>query len=359
MPLNQQGAAMEIADAEMPGIQRRALLQRTEIKTLAIFRALRLGDMLCAIPALQALRAAVPQARITLVGLPWAEQLVSRFNRYLDDFIAFPGHAAFPEQPVQAELIPAFYQTMRSRNFDLAIQMHGSGQISNRIVGAFSAKAMAGYAIKNGAAADQEHFLDYPQNGAEPVRLLKLAEFLGAPAIGSDLEFPLGQDDEHELAESGLGSGLAAGSYICIHPGASSRDKCWPPQRFAEVADKLADEFGLSIVLTGSARETDLTAAVAAHMRNKALDAAAPLSIGAMAALMSRARLLICNDTGVSHIAAGLKLPSVVIFSQADIERWSPLDQALHCCIRDPEGKQVAAVLEQAHRLLEKNNRES
>ena len=112
------------------------------------------------------------------------------------------------------------------------------------------------------------------------------------------------------------------------------------------------EEFGLAVVLTGSSKEADLTAAVAQHMRNKAVDTASPISIGAMAALMSRARLLVCNDTGASHIAAGLRFPSVVVFSKADIQRWSPLDQHLHRCLWDPEGQQVAEVLRHARELL-------
>jgi hypothetical protein len=298
------------------------------------------------------LRAALPRARITLIGLPWAEQFAIRFNRYIDDFVAFPGHPAFPEQPVQENLVPGFYESMCSRNFDLALQMHGSGQVSNRIVSEFGAKAVSGYVATEGVALDAGRFLEYPADGAEPLRLLKLTEFLGAPSMGMHLEFPLSAQDDHELDQSGLATGLTAGTYICIHPGASIRDKCWPPQRFAEVADRLCDEFDGPIVLTGSTKETDLTAAVAAHMRNKAVDAAVPLSIGAMAALMSRARLLICNDTGVSHIAAGLRLPSVVIFSKANMQRWSPLDQARHRCIWDPEGLHAAAVLEHARTLL-------
>jgi ADP-heptose:LPS heptosyltransferase len=332
--------------------QRTPLLARTRIERLAIFRALQVGDMLCSVPALRAIRAALPHAHITLVGLPWASQFASRYRSYVDDFVAFPGHPAFPEQPVREAELAAFYDAMRARHFDLALQMHGSGQVSNRIVSEFGATVVAGSVAPGSTGADPTLFMEYPEEGAEPLRLLKLAEFIGAPAAGSHLEFPINDEDERELRESGLAAGLAPGSYVCIHPGARIRDKCWPPQRFAEVADALADEFGLKVVLTGSAKEADLTAAVAGHMRNKAIDTASPISIGAMAALMSRACLLVCNDTGVSHIAAGLRLPSVVVFSKADMQRWAPLDQERHRCIWDPEGQRVALALQHARALL-------
>lgn len=343
---------MAFADRDTDDFSRLPLLQRHDIQTLAVFRALQLGDMLCAVPALRALRAALPATRITLIGLPWAEQFADRFHRYIDDFIAFPGHPAFPEQPVQEALLPAFYDKVRARRFDLVVQMHGSGQISNGVVRDFGAKQVAGFALADSARNSPDHFLAYPETGLEPARLLELAAFLGAPSMDAHLEFPLTAEDHRELQESGLDQGLEPGGYICIHPGARHRDKCWAPERFAAVADRLAEESGLRIVLTGSAKEADLTAAVAGHMRIKPVDAAAPISIGAMAALMSRARLLVCNDTGVSHIAAGLKLPSVVIFSKADIERWSPLDRKLHRCIWDPEGRQVDTVLQHARELL-------
>ncbi len=318
--------------------------------TLLVFRALQLGDMLCAVPALRALRAALPHTRIALVGLPWAKQFAARFPRYIDEFIAFPGHDAFPEQPVQHHRLADFYSAMRARKFDMALQMHGSGEYSNNITRAFGARALAGYGDSQSAGREQFH--PYPDGGAEPLRLLHLVALLGAPADGDHLEFPITDADERELAASGLADGLTPGSYVCIHPGARIRDKCWHPARFAQVADQIATEFDVRIVLTGSADEAPLTAAVASRMRYKALDAAAPISIGAMAALMSRSRLLIANDTGVSHIAAGLKLNSVVIFSKADIRRWAPLDKQRHRCLWDPGGERVWEVVDHARSLL-------
>jgi ADP-heptose:LPS heptosyltransferase len=333
-------------------VYRRPLLHRLDVKSVAVFRALQLGDMLCAVPALRALRQALPQAHIALVGLPWAQQFAQRFAGYIDEFIAFPGHPALPEQPVRHQELTAFYSTMCARDFTLALQLHGSGDTSNEIVTGFGARAMAGY--KRGDSVHLEHtvLFPWPELGAEPERLVQLVERLGAGAAGEHLEFPLLDADEQELAESGVGKGLAPDSYICVHPGARTRDKCWPPERFAEVADGLADEFGVTVVLTGSASEAGLADQVAGHMRNRTINAAAPISIGAMALLMSRARLLVCNDTGVSHIAAGLGLKSVVIFSKADIARWAPLDRHNHRCIWDPDAERAPVVLQHARALL-------
>jgi len=331
---------------------RRPLLHRLDVQSVVVFRALQLGDMLCAVPALRALREAVPQARITLVGLPWARQFAQRFACYIDDFIAFPGHPMLPEQPVRHGELTAFYANLCAQAPTLALQMHGSGDITNEIVAGFGARAMAGYTSGEPVHTEKTVLFPFPQVGAEPERVLGLVRQLGAISTDERLEFPLTQEDERELEESGLVADLIPGTYICIHPGARHRDKCWPPQRFAEVADRLAAEFKVKVVLTGSANEADLTGQVASHMKAKAIDAAAPISVGAMAVLMSRSRLLLCNDTGVSHIAAGLKLKSVVIFSKADIARWAPLDRHNHRCIWDPGAERASMALQHARALL-------
>jgi ADP-heptose:LPS heptosyltransferase len=308
--------------------------------------------MLCAVPALRALRKSLPHAHIGLVGLPWARQFAQRFPAYIDEFIPFPGHPLLPEQAVRQGDLTGFYTGLCAAEPTLAIQMHGSGDISNEIVAGFGAQVTAGYTSGEPVQTERTLLFPYPQAGAEPERLLALVERLGAEPAGDYLEFPLLREDDHELRESGVADGLRSGNYICVHPGARTRDKCWPPQHFAEVADRLAGEFGVDVVLTGSAAEADLAEQVASHMRAPAVNAAAPISIGAMAALMNGARLLVCNDTGVSHIAAGLRLKSVVIFSKADIARWAPLDRHNHRCIWDPDAERAAVVLQHARALL-------
>jgi len=115
-------------------------------RRIAVFRALQLGDMLCAVPALHALRAAAPQAHITLVGLPWARQFQERYADLLDDFVALPGGDGFPEAgPGDAEATHAFYAGMRARCLDVAIQLHGSGPQSTEVVRQFGAHHVFGF----------------------------------------------------------------------------------------------------------------------------------------------------------------------------------------------------------------------
>jgi ADP-heptose:LPS heptosyltransferase len=82
------------------------------------------------------------------------------------------------------------------------------------------------------------------------------------------------------------------------------------------------------------------------------VNAAAPISIGAMAALIADSRLLVANDTGVSHIAAGLGVPSVIVFSASDAERWAPLDRQCHRVVHAAADDAVGAALHQARALL-------
>ena len=313
---------------------------------IIILRALQIGDLLCAVPAFRALKTALPQARTTLIGLPWAHRFVERFNFYLDGFIPLPGYPGFPEQNPEVSRFPDFLATVQRSQYDLAIQMQGSGEISNPLIMLLGAKYCAGFYLPGQYCPDPERFLPYPEHEPEMWRHLRLMEFLGAPPQGDDLEFPLCDQDWKEIEGIKAKFGIQR-DCVCIHPGARSPERRWPVERFAGVADGLAAH-GLQVVLTGTLDEAALTQAVAAQMQSPSLDLAGLTSLGALAALISNARLVVSNDTGVAHIAAAVQTPSVVLFLASDPNRWAPQDLALHKVVTRAPASTTEEVLSQA-----------
>ena len=288
-----------------------------------------MGDMLCAVPAFRALRTAFPRAHIALITVEWLEPLVRRYTHYIDELIPFPGYPGIPELGFDVCRLPAFFASMHARNFDLAIQMHGNGSISNPFTILLGAKLNAGWYQPGAYCPDQSLFLPYVDDEHEICRQLRLLAHLGIPHRGYHLEFPLYGSDFEELGAITEAACLREGEYVCLHPGATEPARRWCPGSFAAVGDALARQ-GLQIVLTGTSTELGLAQAVAGAMRSSALNLAGRTGLGTLAALLSRARLVVCNDTGVSHLAAALRVPSVVLFTTTSPERWAPLDSHLH-----------------------------
>lgn len=319
---------------------------------VVLFRALPgLGDFLCAVSAFRALRAALPEAQIVLVGLPSLSPLVQRFHRYLDGLLEFPGFPGLPEQTPDLQQLSEFLVMVQRQQFDLAIQMHGSGLLTNPITMLLGAKRTAGFVLPGQYCPDPNSFLPYQESEAEIRRYLKLLKFLGIPDQGEALEFPLLQADWRSLQAIPTVRNLKPRTYVCLHPGASVRDRRWSTEQFAEVADAIVYQ-GWQVVLTGSAAERSLAQAVANAMHAPCLNLAGETSLGGLAALLSQSRLLVCNDTGVSHLAAALKIPSVVIFSDSDPNRWAPLDRLRHRAVYNALGVKPEVVIHQSRELL-------
>lgn len=301
-------------------------------RRVAIFRALQLGDMLCAVPALRALRAAWPRAHIALIGLPWAARFVERFDTLVDELIVFPGAHGFPEQEETDAGLPRFFAAMRERRFDLAIQLHGSGGPANTIVRSLGAQACAGFLQPHEAPAPG--FILWPDVLPEPRRYLALIRALGIEADDDTLWFPLTAHDRCEYAALETEQGIEPERLVLLHPGAQLPSRRWPPARFAEVGDALSAE-GWQIAITGTSSETAITADVLGAMSAPALHLTGSTTLGGLAALVAHARLVVCNDTGISHVAAAMRTPSVVIASGSDTRRWAPLDRERHRVLAD------------------------
>ena len=321
--------------------------------SVVLFRALPgVGDMLCVVPALRAIRDNRPDVHVTLVTLPCAAPLARRYGRYLDEVLEFPGFPGLPDRRPDVRAIPAFLAAMHDRRADVAIQLHGVGDRTNDIIRLFGARRTAGFHPRGTPPPEPARYLPWREAEHEIHRWLRLLAHLGLASQDTRLELPLADDAERD-ADRVLADAVG-GSHperlVVVHPGASIAARRWSPRGFAAVIDRLVAA-GSTVVLTGTSRERPITELVRTMCASPeaVVDIAGRTSLDALAAIVRRADLVVTNDTGVSHVAAAMATPSVVVFTDTDPVRWAPLDATLH---RAMGGGSVRRVADEAVRML-------
>jgi ADP-heptose:LPS heptosyltransferase len=307
------------------------LLRDPEVRSVLLVRArVGLGDLLCGVPALRALRRARPDLHVAM--LTWAEMapVVDRYRAYVDELVAFPGWPGIPERPPVAD--PGFLPAVRARRFDAALQVYGDRPAANEVTEAVGARWVGGFHDPDRHPADPATHLPYPATMHEVHRHLSLLQHLGVPPAGEDLEFPLTAADRAEAAAL-----MPAEPYAVVHPGATSSSRRWPAGRWAAVGDALARD-GLRVLVTGVPGEEALTAAVVDRMTEPARDLCAATSLGGFGAVLAGAALVASNDTGAAHLAIAVGTPSVTVFLSGDPRRWAGLRRDRHRIARADVG---------------------
>ena len=291
------------------------------LRKVVLLRASRIGDFICATPAFRALRMALPDAEITMITLPMLRDLVLR-SPHLDRFVAFPGFPGIAEQFFDAEQAVSFFQEMQAEQFDLAIQMQGSGVNSNPFMLLLGARATAGFIRRSDTPGRLDAALPMPENCHEVLRMLALTTFLGAPPQGQETEFPLWTMDSI-LAEMMLAG--AEPPLIGVHMGARDLTRRWAFERFKAVAGQLQHRYGGTIVILGEAQDWPVGEKLAESLRVSYRNLAGKTSLSELGAVIQRLTLLVTNDTGPAHIAYALRTPTVTVFGSGDPKKYAPL----------------------------------
>jgi len=300
--------------------------------TVVVLRALGLGDLLTALPALRGLRsfvdARLPEHRLLLAAPDWLEP-VARLSGAVDGLVP-----TAPLGPVTVDA-PA-----------LAVNLHGRGPQSTETLRRTRPDALWAFDLPGGCAWDAPEAAGSPAVPAvggfdgfdgfdgvargvrcggrpgeehESVRWCRLLATYGVTCDPRALDLPL-----PPVREQPPGAVTPDGSVTIVHPGGAAPARCWPARRWSRLAEALA-RGGHRVVVTGSAAERRLATQVTA---------AAGLGPGAVLAgrtdllglcdLVARARLLVAADTGIAHLATAYRTPSVVLFGPVPPARWGP-----------------------------------
>ena len=269
------------------------------------------GDAIMALPALRAVRSRFPEAEITILARPYVAEIY-KGQGVADALMALEG-----KQDVVSEL--------RARKFDTALLLQN----------AFEAAWVAwraGIPERIDCARDGHSMLltkavRVPRPGEIPaherfyyLELLCRAGWLDALPQETHITLNVAEESQRRAEETLQAAGARTGqARIAIGAGASyGSAKCWPPNRFAELANRLQERTGGCIVLFGTALEAAVSAAIASGLRRTPIDLTGKTSIAELPALLSRCQLFIGNDSGAMHVAAAVGLPIVAVFGPTD-----------------------------------------
>jgi heptosyltransferase-1 len=299
---------------------------RTPIRTLLpqtgilLVKLSSFGDVLHALPALEALRDAYPLAHITwLVEAAYAPLL--------------SGHPALDEVWIAPRLRPTEFfsgsnpvtlmtllQQLRARPFDLVLDVQGLLKSAVWVALARSPRKV-GYDKTRELSylALTERVPPFDPEAHAVWRYLNLAHYLGAPPALP--RFRLGLDAAVDI--STLIPAAADRPLVVLHPGARWTSKLWPPASWASLSEWFHG-LGFRVAVTGSAADRELVAGIAAQCRAPVVNLAGRTSLAELSAVLRQARLAVTTDTGAMHLAAALGTPVAALFGPTAPWRTGP-----------------------------------
>ncbi len=279
-------------------------------------RALGIGDLLTAVPALRALQRAFPEHRQTLAAPAFLTPLVEMV-RGIDEVID-----TAPLAPIDA----------RAARATIAVNLHGCGPQSHRVL--LQTEPQRLIAFRNDEVPETQGFPAWRAGEHEIDRWCRLLEENGIPTDRGDFALTVVRRDPRSC------------DAIVIHPGAASESRRWPVERWTSLCRRV-EALGLRVLITGSAAEVELcrTIATSAGLPQTAMLAGTTV-LNDLASIVAGARAIVCGDTGIAHLATAVRTPSVVLFGPTSPREWGPPPSDLHRILwrgtyGDPHGDEV------------------
>ena len=270
---------------------------------ILVLRALKLGDFLTGVPAYRAIRRAFPHDRITLAAPRELAPLVELLDGAIDDVI----HARELE-PLAAAAADA----------DIGIDLHGKGPECHRLL--LDARVRLLLAFRHPDVAESASGPEHDPHEHEVARWCRMLEHFGIAADPSELD----------VAAPALSVPRRVRGATLMHPGASSEARCWPLERWIEVA-RSERRAGRNVIITGTASEAERARAIADAAGIPATHVyAGKTTLRELAAIVAAAGRVVCGDTGTAHLATAFRRPSVVLFGPTPPSTWGPPPRPLH-----------------------------
>jgi lipopolysaccharide heptosyltransferase I len=289
---------------------------------LLIVKLSSLGDVIHALPTLEAVRGLYPPGHITwLAEEAFAPLLLG--HPAVDEVWAIPRlRLARRSFGPQAAALALMARRLRARSFDMVIDLQGLLKSALWVALARSPRKIGYDRTREGSyLVLTEKLAPYDPDAHAVRRYLNMARHLGAP------EGP----PRFRLEHLGAGSGEVLGAipqkpYVVLHPGARWRTKLWPETNWGSLAAWLAAK-GLAVVLTGSPGDLAQAEAIATHCPTPLVNLAGKTTLGELARVLKGAAFAITTDTGPMHLAAALGVRVAALFGPTAPWRTGPFGE--------------------------------
>jgi lipopolysaccharide heptosyltransferase II len=311
---------MEASNCLLP-----ARLSAFHAQRVCLIKPSALGDVVQALPVLNALRTRFPKAHIAwLVNRAYAPLL--KPIPILDEVIEFDRDILRGAGLSGALAFLTFLRELGDRKFDLAIDLQGLFR-SGLLSAATRARRRIGL-----QSAREGSFLFYTDlvddvggSSAAVERYWQIAEILGVGNVPK--EFPLSLTDAEKQEAASRLTGLPR-PYLALQPGARWETKRWPAASFAAAASNVLRERGGSAIVLGGPGEEPIAAEVAKALGAPFRNLAGTTSLRLLAAVLEACDAVLTNDSGPMHLAAAVGTPTVSLFTCTSPDRAGPYGQA-------------------------------
>ncbi|GHO94124.1 LPS biosynthesis-related glycosyltransferase [Reticulibacter mediterranei] len=298
------------------------------VHKIAVLRANALGDFIFTLPALEALRTTYPNAEIVLLAKEWHASFLARRPSPINRVVVIPTYGGVGAEPGEVEEDPIeqerFFQHMQQERFDLALQLHGGGAHSNPFVLRLGARMTAGTQTPDAPVLDRSIPYIYFQH--EVLRYLEVVSLVGATSNCIEPHIEVTKEDFAEVERVVPDQGRPL---VALHPGAGDPRRRWPAEKFAAVGDALAAA-GAHVLVTGTKSECGTVEAVVGHMQSEGQNLAEQISLGGLAALFKRCRVVVSNDSGPLHLASAVGAATIGIYWCFNMINSSILTRSRH-----------------------------
>ncbi|MDQ1557651.1 MAG: heptosyltransferase [Pyrinomonadaceae bacterium] len=278
-----------------------------------------LGDVVLSLPALNAVRAKFPHARITVaVGKP-GKQVVEMSQVADDTLVVDRVSLRDGSKPVSVWRIARLVKEVRARRFDLVIDLHSLSETN--LLGFLSGARARLYGRRPTRSLDflsnfrprpvvedrSKHAVDRYLDVVAPLGVGQVARVPRLPVRAEELR---AVDELLRKARAGRDATL-----VGMFPGAGHPSRCWPLARFGELALRLENNDGVRTVVFAGPEERSLVKQMRAEFPSSAI-IFDRLSIPQLAAAAARMSVFVSNDTGPMHVAASVGTPVVILMSE-------------------------------------------